>query len=278
MEASGLTFQNLLPLDVYDLYQAVDEVMAVDPITAVAVAMGAASVSMSGFADGLAAFLSGDIRIIRSSLNLLLLDIREIALYVTLASSIFAILTGLFWGDHSQTAEVDRDLKKVEESALLRSMPSASAAEWDQGGPLCDADLGCVLYYNEESQDKAWQTGRSAWLELAVCVILDLAGIASYFFPLSGELGDAAFALLYGFTINLFFDWPALAVFGFWEELLPLTDVVPTATLAWTLVALGARRRFFNTPRKRSHPLVERQVYGRPDPHLEPNNQAWDMD
>ena len=40
-------------------------------------------------------------------------------------------------------------------------------------------------------------------------------------------------------------------VFGFWEEILPLTDVVPTATLAWTAVALGARRRFFNTPRRR---------------------------
>ena len=78
---------------------------------------------MNGVADGLASFLSGDIRIIRSTLNLLLLDIREVAIYVTFTSSVFAILTGLFWGDRSQTAEVDRDIRKVEEEALLRAMP-----------------------------------------------------------------------------------------------------------------------------------------------------------
>jgi hypothetical protein len=32
-----------------------------------------------------------------------------------------------------------------------------------------------------------------------------------------------------------------LALFGFWEELLPYTDFIPTATLAWILTVTGVR-------------------------------------
>ena len=102
------------------------------------------------------------------------------------------------------------------ESRRRKKRIKASAEEWDRGGPLCDADLGCVIYDSEEMGESE-QPLRRAWLELAVCVVLDLAGIASYFYPFSGEFADVPFAVLYGFTIDLFFDWPALALFGFWE-------------------------------------------------------------
>jgi len=34
-----------------------------------------------------------------------------------------------------------------------------------------------------------------------------------------------------------------LALFGFWEEVLPYTDFIPTATLAWILTVTGVRYR-----------------------------------
>jgi len=52
---------------------------------------------------------------------------------------------------------------------------------------------------------------------------------------------DGGFAFAYAFAIELFFDWPAMALFGFWEEALPYTDGIPTATLAWVLTVCGVR-------------------------------------
>ena len=49
-------------------------------------------------------------------------------------------------------------------------------------------------------------------------------------------MADVGFAVFYAFVIELFFDWPILAVFALWEEALPLSDFVPTATIGWVLV------------------------------------------
>mgnify|MGYP004292299313 CR=1 FL=1 len=70
---------------------------------------------------------------------------------------------------------------------------------------------------------------------------LDVVGDASYFFPTFGEASDLAFAFVYSFAVDLLFDWPAMALFAFWEEALPITDLVPTATIAWVLVVTGVR-------------------------------------
>ena len=38
--------------------------------------------------------------------------------------------------------------------------------------------------------------------------------------------------------LNLFFQSPAIAAFGFVEEILPFTDVIPTFALSWCLATL----------------------------------------
>ena len=131
-------------------------------------------------------------------------------------------------------------------------------------------------------------------MELLLCVGLDAAGAASLFYPVGGELADVGFALLYAFLIELFFDWPQLALFAFWEEALPFTDFIPSATIGWLLVVVvGARPaeristgaafgdaldpEFGFAPGMRA-PLADRDAYMSPAPWLRPNNDLWKGD
>jgi hypothetical protein len=77
-----------------------------------------------------------------------------------------------------------------------------------------------------------------AWAKLAGCVALDAAGDASELIPFLGEFTDVGFAPLEAGLLNLFFQSPAIAAFGFVEEILPVTDVIPTFTLSWCLATL----------------------------------------
>ena len=43
------------------------------------------------------------------------------------------------------------------------------------------------------------------------------------------------FAFVQSFAVELLFGWPALALFAFWEEALPVTDPNPNPTLSLTL-------------------------------------------
>ena len=81
---------------------------------------------------------------------------------------------------------------------------------WDRGLPLDGDDevaLGAPAVPTERS---GLSTG--VWLELLLCLALDVAGCASYFLDV-GELSDAGFAFVYGFTLELLFGWPELALF-----------------------------------------------------------------
>ena len=80
--------------------------------------------------------------------------------------------------------------------------------------------------------------GTGAWAKLAACVALDLAGDASELVPVLGEFTDLAYAPVEAALLKAFFQSNAIAGFGFLEELLPFTDVVPTFTLSWCLSTL----------------------------------------
>lgn len=74
-----------------------------------------------------------------------------------------------------------------------------------------------------------------AWAKLAGCVVMDAAGDASELVPVLGEFTDVGFAPLEAYLLKLLFGSNAIAGFGFFEELLPFTDIIPTFTLAWCL-------------------------------------------
>ena len=64
---------------------------------------------------------------------------------------------------------------------------------------------------------------------------IDAVGIASYLIPGLAELSDTAWAPISGFLIFTMYGNGPLAILGFGEEILPGTDIIPTATIAWIL-------------------------------------------
>mmetsp|Transcript_36249 Transcript_36249/g.102096 ORF Transcript_36249/g.102096 Transcript_36249/m.102096 type:complete len:429 (+) Transcript_36249:63-1349(+) len=72
-------------------------------------------------------------------------------------------------------------------------------------------------------------------LKLLACLGLDLFGNASYLLPGLGEGADLAYAPVQAVALKMLFQSNFVAVFGFIEEILPFTDIIPTATIAWVL-------------------------------------------
>lgn len=71
--------------------------------------------------------------------------------------------------------------------------------------------------------------------KLVACIGLDFMGNASYLLPALGEVGDFGFAPAQAVALKMMFNANGIAALGLVEELLPYTDVVPTATIAWCL-------------------------------------------
>ena len=76
------------------------------------------------------------------------------------------------------------------------------------------------------------------WAKLVGCLLLDLAGDASELIPGLGELTDVVYAPVEAGLLKALFASNAIAAFGFAEELLPFTDIIPTFTLSWCLANL----------------------------------------
>ena len=88
---------------------------------------------------------------------------------------------------------------------------------------------------------------------IALCILMDLIGMASYFFPGIGELSDVVWAPISGWVFFKLFGG-RLGVIGgvldFLEEILPYTDIIPSFTIAWFIrkssiekMAAGKRAR-----------------------------------
>ncbi|EOD17241.1 hypothetical protein EMIHUDRAFT_244257 [Emiliania huxleyi CCMP1516] len=218
---------------------------------------------------------------LRESINGVLLDVRLLSLYLNAGVFALALICGLLLGDQSRP-DLPRDEREGDDG-LYRTMPAARAATWDRGGPTFRGGGRGALsersslpppppaqkFVDELRPSRGAFTAVSAglWVEFVLCVALDTLGTASYFYPLGEFFVDGGFAFAYAFAIELFFDWPAMALFGFWEEALPYTDGIPspppppglattvtvialllavtigipTATLAWVLTVCGVR-------------------------------------
>eukprot|EP00927_Polykrikos_kofoidii_P050040 TRINITY_DN4399_c0_g2_i1.p1 TRINITY_DN4399_c0_g2~~TRINITY_DN4399_c0_g2_i1.p1 ORF type:complete len:165 (-),score=29.90 TRINITY_DN4399_c0_g2_i1:240-734(-) len=72
------------------------------------------------------------------------------------------------------------------------------------------------------------------WL-LFFCVLFDIIGMASYLIIFFGELTDFAWAPVAAVFLHYMFGSFLVSSLGFMEELLPFTDFIPTATIAWCL-------------------------------------------
>mmetsp|Transcript_65090 Transcript_65090/g.146807 ORF Transcript_65090/g.146807 Transcript_65090/m.146807 type:complete len:432 (-) Transcript_65090:134-1429(-) len=80
--------------------------------------------------------------------------------------------------------------------------------------------------------------------KLLACLGLDLCGNATYFLPVLGEGFDVAYAPAQAVALKMLFSSNSVAGIGFFEELLPFTDILPTATVAWCLETLLPQHPF----------------------------------
>jgi hypothetical protein len=97
-----------------------------------------------------------------------------------------------------------------------------------------------------ELDDDGEETGKSSTTEksksyvlvsLFFALLIDAIGMASFSIPFVGEFADIVWAPISAFLIYKLFGHSLLfAGFGMLEEILPLTDIIPTATLAWCRV------------------------------------------
>ena len=74
---------------------------------------------------------------------------------------------------------------------------------------------------------------------LALCVLMDLLGCASYLIPFLGEFFDLVWAPVSAIIyVKLFGGVKGVfgGVFNFLEELLPGLDIIPTFTITWFLL------------------------------------------
>lgn len=71
---------------------------------------------------------------------------------------------------------------------------------------------------------------------IALCIVMDLIGMLTYAIPVLGEFADVVWAPLSAFLFYKLFGGK-MGVFGgafsFLEEIIPLTDIIPSFTIAW---------------------------------------------
>ena len=68
---------------------------------------------------------------------------------------------------------------------------------------------------------------------LALCIVMDVLGYATYAIPGLGELGDIVFAPVSAIIFYVMFGSWKGALFNFTEEILPGTDFIPSFTIMW---------------------------------------------
>ena len=71
---------------------------------------------------------------------------------------------------------------------------------------------------------------------IALCILLDLVGMASYIFPMFAEVSDVVWAPISAIIFNKLFGGRLGAigsVLNFLEEIVPFTDIIPSFTIAW---------------------------------------------
>ena len=71
---------------------------------------------------------------------------------------------------------------------------------------------------------------------IVLCVVLDLLGMVTYFFPGLGEFVDVVWAPISAYLFFKMFGGKLGrigSVLNFLEEIIPFTDVIPSFTIAW---------------------------------------------
>lgn len=90
-----------------------------------------------------------------------------------------------------------------------------------------------LLFPSEEYIGSAPNPDRQVWIKLIGSFVIDFIGVSTFAIPGMGEAFDVVWAPISGLIIQQVYGSPGFAFMGFAEEILPFTDVLPTATIAW---------------------------------------------
>ena len=92
------------------------------------------------------------------------------------------------------------------------------------------------MFFAKQGETNKMTSTQSQLPSLALCIVLDIVGCASFTLPFIGEFSDVIWAPLSGIIFYNMFGGK-MGVFGgglsFLEELLPFTDFIPTFSIAW---------------------------------------------
>ncbi len=78
--------------------------------------------------------------------------------------------------------------------------------------------------------------GNHFFPNIVICIIMDLIGMATYFFPGLGEFADIIWAPISGYIFFKLFGGRFGIIGGvlnFLEEIIPFTYIIPSFTIAW---------------------------------------------
>ncbi|PRP88052.1 hypothetical protein PROFUN_04480 [Planoprotostelium fungivorum] len=80
-------------------------------------------------------------------------------------------------------------------------------------------------------------------IKLIFSIIIDLLGLLTFLIPGLGETIDVVWAPASAALVYWLYGSPLVAFANFAEEILPFTDFIPTATIAWFAVQCGWLRQ-----------------------------------
>jgi hypothetical protein len=132
----------------------------------------------------------------------------------------------------------------VSGAALYSSTRVGRAQVGGSAGPFVDQLLGSragqALVYDTGPRPTPVSVFRQIlpqgmWSKLFLSLFIDLIGSSSYLLPVVGEGLDLAWAPMQTILIMSMYDStsPNLKYVSFVEEIMPFTDIVPTATIGW---------------------------------------------
>jgi len=88
------------------------------------------------------------------------------------------------------------------------------------------------------------QYNKTKQIKLISAIIIDIVGFLSAFIPVAGGIGDMIWGPISGLLIVILFPkHKIVALGGVVEEILPFTDIIPTACIAWSITYIKDREK-----------------------------------
>lgn len=82
--------------------------------------------------------------------------------------------------------------------------------------------------------------------KLILSLLVDIVGVLTYLAPGQGEFLDLILAFISKAIVNSMYLRNSHSNWVLLEEILPFTDVIPSATIIWFMKHLGSKKEAFN--------------------------------